>query len=205
MTSKTGRLVVLASGNGSNLQAILDACADGRLAAEVVAVVSNNPDAFALRRAEAADVDTVVARHHGRDRAEYDNELAYTVAAYAPDLVVLAGWDRLLTSVFVSHHITVNLHPAKPGAFPGLGAIERAYDAWRDGRVDHGGVMVHYVPDEGVDDGPVIGWEPVPFEPGDTLESFESRVHGVEHRLLVECIASALTTLIGSRKDSSIR
>ncbi|MGI9614497.1 MAG: phosphoribosylglycinamide formyltransferase [Acidimicrobiales bacterium] len=200
----SGRLVVLASGNGSNLQAILDACTSGRLDAEVVAVVSNNADAYALERAEQAGVDRVVAPHQNRDRATYDNELAYTVGAYRPDLVVLAGWDRLLTSAFVSHHITINLHPAKPGAFPGLGAIERAYRGWRDGTVDDGGVMVHYVPDEGVDNGPVIGWEPVPFELGDTLESFEARVHQVEHRLLVDCIASALANLTTSRKDSSI-
>ncbi len=194
-----GRLVVLASGNGSNLQAILDAVTEGRLDAEVVAVVSNDHEAFALQRAAAAGVETVVLPHEGRDRADYDTELAYTVATFGPDLVVLAGWNRLLTSAFVSHHITINLHPAKPGAFPGLGAIERAYDGWRAGRVDHGGVMVHYVPDEGVDDGPVIAWEPVPFEPGDTLEAFEARVHRVEHRLLVESIATALDTLLAAR------
>ena len=194
-----GRLVVLVSGNGSNLQAILDAVAGGRLDADVAAVVSNNPHAYALRRAEVAGVDTVVLPHEGRDRVEYDTELAYTVATFGPDLVVLAGWNRLLTSAFVSHHVTINLHPAKPGAFPGLGAIEKAYDAWRAGRIDHGGVMVHYVPDEGVDDGPVIAWEPVPFEPGDTLDAFEARVHRVEHRLLVESITTALNTLLPAR------
>ena len=194
-----GRLVVLVSGSGSNLQAVLDAVAGGRLVADVAAVVSNNPDAYALERAESAGVATVVLPHQGRNRAEYDTELAYTVATFGPDLVVLAGWNRLLTSAFVSHHITINLHPAKPGAFPGLGAIEKAYEAWRAGRIDHGGVMVHYVPDEGVDDGPVIAWEPVPFEQGDTLESFEARVHQVEHRVLVASIATALDTLSTAR------
>ena len=190
---------MLVSGNGSNLQAILDACDEGRLDAQVAAVVSNRADAYGLRRAEAAGVETVVAPHAGRDRADYDNELAYTVASYGPELVVLAGWDRLLTSAFVSHHVTVNLHPAKPGAFPGLGAIERAFDAWREGRIDHGGVMVHFVPDEGVDNGPLIGWERVPFEPDDTLETFEARVHEVEHRLLVDCIGKALATVRSAR------
>lgn len=190
---RRARLVVLVSGNGSNLQAVIDACADGRLEAEVAAVVSNVADAYAVRRARGAGIPTVVARHEGRDRAEYDNELAYTVAAYGPDLVVLAGWNRLLTTHFLSHHLTINLHPAKPGAFPGLGAIEAAYDAWTDGRIDHGGVMVHFVPDEGVDDGPVIAWEAVPFQPGDTLEAYEARVHEVEHRLLVACIDTVLT------------
>jgi len=182
----------MVSGNGSNLQAVLDACRDGRLNAEVVAVVSNDPDAFALTRAAEGGVPTVVAPHQGRDRAEYDNELAYTVASYGPDLVVLAGWNRLLTTHFVSHHVTVNLHPAKPGTFRGLGAIEAAFEAWSEGRIDHGGVMVHYVPDEGVDNGPVIAWEEVNFEADDTLETYTARVHEVEHRLLVEGIATVL-------------
>ena len=184
--------MVLASGNGTNLQAVIDACTEGRLDAEVVAVVSNDADAFALQRAAAAGIETVVAPHQGRDRADYDNELAYTVATLGADLVVLAGWNRLLSTAFVSHHTTINLHPAKPGTFPGMGAVEKAYDAWREGRIDHGGVMVHYVPDEGVDNGPVIAWEPVPFLPGDTLETYEDRVHGVEHRLLVGSIATVL-------------
>jgi phosphoribosylglycinamide formyltransferase-1 len=185
--------VVLVSGHGSNLQAVIDACAQGRLDAVVAAVVSNVADAFALERARAVGIPTVLAPHGGRDRREYDNELAYTVESYAPDLVVLAGWNRLLTSAFLSHHTTINLHPAKPGTFPGLGAIERAYAAWlQDGRTQ-GGVMVHYVPDEGVDDGPVIGWEPVELRAGDTLEEYRQRVHQAEHRLLVDSIGTALT------------
>lgn len=186
------RLAVLVSGNGSNLQAIIDACASGRLAAEVVVVVSNNPDAFALTRASDAGIETIVRPHQGIDRAAYDTELAYTVSSFAPDLVVLAGWNRILTTHFVSHHTAINLHPAKPGAFPGLHAIERAYQAWQEGTIDHGGVMVHFVPDEGIDDGPTIDWQAVPFEPGDTLESYEARVHDVEHTLLVRSIAKVI-------------
>lgn len=191
----TGKLVVLVSGNGSNLQAVIDACAAGRLEAEVVAVVSNVAGVYALERAEAAGIPTVVATHKGRERAAYDAELAALVAGYEPDLVVLAGWNRLLTSKFLSQHTTINLHPAQPGAFPGLGAIEAAYEAWRAGTVDAGGVMVHHVPDEGVDDGPVILWEPVPFEPGDTLARFTERVHATEHRLLVAAIGTVLAGL----------
>lgn len=183
---------MLVSGNGTNLQAVLDACRDGRLAADVAAVVSNDPEAYALTRAAEAGVPTVVAPHQGRDRVTYDNELAYTVASYGPDLVVLAGWNRILTTHFVSHHVTINLHPAKPGTFRGLGAIEAAFEAWSEGRIDHGGVMVHYVPDEGVDNGPVIASEEVNFESGDTLKTYAARVHEVEHRLLVDSIAIAL-------------
>jgi formyltetrahydrofolate-dependent phosphoribosylglycinamide formyltransferase len=193
--------VVLVSGNGSNLQAVIDACAAGRLEAEVAAVVCNVASAYALERARLAGIPTVVAPHPAghpdlavarQARLDYDHELAYTVASYAPDLVVLAGWTRVLSAAFLSHHRVVNLHPAKPGAFAGLHAIERAFEAWQAGRITEGGVMVHFVPDEGVDDGPVVAWEPVPFLPDDTLEAFTERVHAVEHRLLVDSIADVL-------------
>ena len=186
------RLAVLVSGNGSNLAAILDACADTTLDAEVKVVVSNRPDAYALTRASEAGVPTLVMEHRGVARRAYDAELARAVATVGVDLVVLAGWDRLLSEAFVTHHPVINLHPAKPGAFPGLGAIEKAYAGWLSGTVTSGGVMVHFVPDEGVDDGPVIVTEEVPFEVGDTLEAFTERVHATEHRLLVEAIAKVI-------------
>lgn len=197
----TDRLVVMVSGSGTNLAAILAACGqdpdgpapgEGGLEAKVVLVISNDPDAYALTRAKRAGVATSVLPHDGRDRAEYDTELAYEARIVGADLVVLAGWNRILTQHFLDHHRVVNLHPAKPGAFPGLGAIEQAYQAWTDGRITSGGVMVHFVPDEGVDTGPVIDWEEVPFLEGDTLEAFEARVHGVEHRLLVHSIGTVL-------------
>jgi folate-dependent phosphoribosylglycinamide formyltransferase PurN len=130
--------------------------------------------------------------HRGRDRAEYDRELAYEASIAGADLVVLAGWNRLLTDDFLAHHRVINLHPAKPGAFPGLGAIEAAFAAWERGEIKSGGVMVHYVPDEGVDDGPVIAWEEIRFSTGETLAKYEARVHQVEHRLLVESIGKVL-------------
>lgn len=186
------RLVVLVSGSGTNLQAVIDACASGALEAQVAAVVSNVASAYALERAERAGIPTVVLPHGGRSRAAYDEELAAVVSGYQPDLVVLAGWMRILTGAFLSRHRTINLHPAQPGAFPGVGAIEAAFEAWQRGEVTAGGVMVHHVPDEGVDNGPVIAWEPVAFQPGDTLGIFTERVHEVEHRLLVSAIAQVL-------------
>ena len=191
----TSRLVVMVSGNGSNLQAIIDAQASGRLPVEISGVVSNVESAFALKRATDAGIPTTVLSHKGRDRAEYDKELAYIVSSIGADLVVLAGWNRLLSGHFVSHHTTINLHPAQPGTFPGLHAIRRAYEAWKLGKISSGGVMVHYVPDEGVDDGPVIDWTAVPFMSDDTLEDFEQRVHAVEHTLLVDSINTALDRL----------
>ncbi|MDH4077196.1 MAG: phosphoribosylglycinamide formyltransferase [Acidimicrobiia bacterium] len=194
MSAARPRLVVLVSGSGTNLQAVIDACACGRLDATVAGVVSNVASAYGLERARAAGIPTVVLPHGGRDRANYDRELADVVASHKPHLVVLAGWMRILTDAFLSRHPTINLHPAQPGAFPGVGAIEAAFEAWQRGEVAAGGVMVHHVPDEGVDNGPVIVWEPVPFRPGDTLDSFTERVHTVEHRLLVSAIAQVLGT-----------
>ncbi|MDH3299668.1 MAG: phosphoribosylglycinamide formyltransferase [Acidimicrobiia bacterium] len=191
MTSRSADLfglAVLVSGNGSNLQAIIDACADGTLGAEVKVVISNRPDAYALTRAADAGVPTLVIEQGDQPRRVYDSELARAVATVGVDLVVLAGWDRLLSEAFVTHHTVVNLHPAKPGVFPGLGAIEKAFSGWLDGTVTSGGVMVHFVPDEGVDDGPVIETEEVPFEPDDTLETFTERVHATEHRVVVKAI-----------------
>ncbi len=186
------RLVVLISGNGSNLQAILDACASGELAAWVVAVVSNSPDAFGLERARQAGVPAIVVlKAKSQDRREYDTELAHLVASYRPDWVVLAGWMRVLSRAFLNrfpNHV-INLHPALPGTFPGTLAIERAFDAYQRGEITQTGVMVHLVPDEGVDCGPVLAQQSVPIYPRDSLADLETRIHSVEHRLLVETLA----------------
>lgn len=184
-------LVVMLSGHGSNLQAILDACASGELPARVAAVVSNKSAAFGLERARRAGIPAIARpKLKAQDRREYDAGLAELVAAYRPDWVVLAGWMRVLTSTFLDRfpNRVINLHPALPGAFPGTHAIERAFEAYRRGEVEHTGVMVHLVPDEGVDSGPVLAQEAVPILPGDTLETLEARVHAVEHRLLVDTL-----------------
>lgn len=191
------RLVVLASGNGTNLQAILDACADGRLPAGVAAVVSNKAGSGALQRAVGAGVPFVhVAPHAGEQRADYDARLADIVSGFDPDWVVLAGWMRILSMSFLGWfpRMVVNLHPALPGELPGVDAIERAWHEAQSGDRDHTGVMVHLVPDEGIDDGPVLATATVSIHPSDTLESMTSRVHDVEHRLLVETLATLCTT-----------
>jgi phosphoribosylglycinamide formyltransferase 1 len=186
------RLVVLASGNGSNLQAIIDACADGRLPASVAAVVSDHADAHALVRAGAAGIPAVhVGRHASEPRAEYDARLADVVAGFGPDLVVLAGWMRILTMSFLGWFPArvVNLHPALPGELPGTNAVERAWHEALAGERTATGVMVHLVPDEGVDDGPVLGTTTVPIRPDDTFESLTARVHAAEHELLIATLA----------------
>lgn len=187
------RVVVLASGHGSNLQAILDACADGRLPACVAAVVSDQADAPALVRAGRAGVPAVhVGRHAGEARADYDARLADVVAGFGPDLVVLAGWMRILTMSFLGWFPdrVVNLHPALPGELPGTRAIERAWHEALAGERTATGVMVHLVPSESVDDGPVLGSTTVPIRPDDTLDSLTDRVHAAEHELLVATLAT---------------
>jgi phosphoribosylglycinamide formyltransferase 1 len=182
------RLVVLISGSGSNLQAVIDACAAGQINAQVVAVISNRAEAYGLQRARQAGIPAVIkVRPKTQDRIDFDLELADLVASYQPDWVVLAGWMRLLSPAFLdrfSGHV-INLHPALPGAFPGTHAIQRAYEAYLAGEIRATGVMVHLVTDAGVDSGPVLAQEVVSILPGETLEQLEDRIHQVEHRLLV--------------------
>jgi len=189
------RLVVLVSGNGSNLQAILDACGSGELPASVVCVISNKADAYGLVRAKNAGVEAIHFAKQGDDsRNEYDTRLADLVLTKQPDYVVLAGWMRILTSSFLDRFPdrVINLHPALPDTFPGTHAIERAFDAYQRSEIEHTGIMVHLVPDEGVDNGPVLGTEIVPINKDDTLETLEARVHQVEHILLVNTLKEIL-------------
>jgi len=195
----TVRLVVLISGSGSNLQAILDACASGELPATVVAVISNKADAYGLVRAKNVGVRAIhCAKQGDESRNEYDARLAELVATKQPDYVILAGWMRILTSSFLNQfpNRVVNLHPALPGMFPGTHAIERAYEAYQRGEIDHTGAMVHLVPDEGVDNGPVLAMEIVPITKDDTLKSLEVNVHNIEHKLLVETLRKLISEVV---------
>lgn len=191
----TTKLAVLISGNGSNLQAIIDAIRMGVLPAEIVLVVSNRKRAFGLERAESAGIPT---RHHalkpyrdaGRDRRDYDADLAAMVAEAKPDFVVLAGWMHILSAAFLDRfpYRVINLHPALPGKFPGAHAIEDAFEAYRQGTIKETGVMVHLVPDEKVDAGPVIETATVPIYPKDTLATLTNRIHHVEHLTLIRAL-----------------
>lgn len=199
----TGRLVVLASGSGSNLQALIDATTDGRLDAEIAAVFVNRRSAYARTRADDHGIpqDFVPLRPYldkaDNDRAgreAYDRALAERIASHAPDVVVCAGWMHLFTSAFLDRLATpvVNLHPALPGEFPGAHAIDDAWQAHVERGLDRTGVMVHLVPDEGVDDGPVLRSGEVAILSDDTRESLEERIHGLEHELLVGAVADLL-------------
>lgn len=189
------RLAVLISGNGSNLQAIIDAIRMKALDAEIVVVVSNRKNAFGLVRAEKAGIPTRYFplkpyTDAGRSRSEYDADLAQLVAEYRPDWVVLAGWMHILSKAFLDHfpYRVVNLHPALPGQFPGAHAIADAFAAFQRGEIKQTGCMVHLVPDEAVDAGPVIGVAEVPIYRTDTLEMLTERMHQTEHRLIVQSL-----------------
>jgi formyltetrahydrofolate-dependent phosphoribosylglycinamide formyltransferase len=193
------RLVIMVSGSGTNLQALLDSMARGELAATAVLVVSNKKEAYALTRAQQASVPTLYFpltpfRQEADSRTAYDRALAATIAPYEPDLIVLAGWMRILTPAFLDAFPgkVINLHPALPGQFAGTHAIERAFAAYEAGEITQSGCMVHYVVPE-VDAGPVIGYTAVDIHPHDTLESFATRLHAAEHQLIVHATAQALT------------
>ena len=195
------RIVVLVSGGGSNLQALIDAAARGDLAVEIALVVSNRKDAYALERAVHAGLPTLYFPLKGyADRERYDADLAARVSAAAPDLIVLAGWMHILSPAFLNHfpRKVINLHPALPGAFPGTHAIQRAFEAYQRGEIDYTGLMVHYVIAE-VDAGEVIAQTVVPFEPDESLEDFERRMHRREHELIVRSTGLALGIAEGFR------
>ncbi len=186
------RIVVLVSGSGTNLQALIDARGD--LQMEIALVVSNRAAAYALERAKGAQIPTLYFPLKGyTQRGQYDADLADQIAPYAPDLIVLAGWMHILSPAFLNRfpHKVINLHPALPGAFPGVEAIQRAYAAYQRGEIAQTGIMVHYVIPE-VDAGAVIVQIPVVFRPGEPLDEFERRMHGHEHDLLVRATGMAL-------------
>lgn len=203
------RLVVLISGSGSNLAALLAACADGRISGQVVGVVSDRRDAYGLVRAAEAGVPTTLVpwrlmHKAGASREDFDAALAEAVAAYAPDLIVLAGFMRILTPTFLTRFdgLVINLHPSLPGDIIGAGAIERAFEEAQAGRREATGVMVHEAIAE-VDAGPVLGQVTVPILPEDTLDTLKARVHAAEHRLLIEVVARRCASFSRSSTDSS--
>jgi phosphoribosylglycinamide formyltransferase-1 len=181
----TFRVAVLASGTGTNLQAILDQL-HGRDGIEVAAVVSDKPGAQALERAAKAGVETgTFEKEDYADREARDAAIGDWLTERDVDLIVLAGYMQLLSPSFVERFRSriVNVHPALLPAFPGLDAIEQA--------LKHGvritGVTVHFV-DEGVDSGPIILQRPVPVPPSRDLDELEDAIHATEHALLPEAI-----------------
>ena len=211
------RIAVLASGSGTNLQALLDAVACGTLQAEVAVVVSDRVDAGALRRAATAGVAAVslpLADRNDPDvRQAYDHRLAEVLRAFEPDLIVLAGWMLILTSEFLDSFPAriVNVHPAllpdgggsevisSHGCLPALRGPRAVRDALRQ-RLPATGATVHYVT-TAVDSGPVILREEVPILPDDDEIRLHQRIKSVEHRLLPRAVAIALAALFASNVE----
>lgn len=173
------RLVVLISGSGSNLQAIIDACAAGNIPAEVCAVISNKADAYGLERARNSGIRAEVLDHKAfASRDEYDVALGELIDSFSPDCVVLAGFMRILTPSLVQKFKgkMLNIHPSLLPKYQGLNTHQRALDA--NDKVH--GVSVHFVTEE-LDGGPVIVQAQVPIENGDTAQTLAQKVHAQEH------------------------
>jgi phosphoribosylglycinamide formyltransferase-1 len=187
----TARLVVLASGSGSTLQAVLDAASAPDFPADVVAAGTDRPGCPAIRRAEAAGVETfAVPFADYPDRPAWDAALAEAIGKHRPDLVVLAGFMRLLAAETVARFPMVNTHPSLLPSFPGAHAVA---DALAHG-VKVSGVTVHRV-DAGLDSGPILAQAAVEVHADDTVESLQSRIQAVEKPLFVETIRQLCRTL----------
>ncbi len=181
---------VLISGRGSNLQAIIEAIGDGRLDARITVVISNRADAYGLRRAQAAGIETIVRDHKAySSRAAYESVLVDDLRAHNVDLVCLAGFMRLLGVTFVGAFPDriLNIHPALLPSFPGLHAQRQA--------VEHGvkisGVTVHFVTTD-LDAGPIVLQAPVPVLDTDTEDTIAARLLETEHRIYPEAIGLVL-------------
>ncbi len=204
------RILVLISGNGSNLQALIDACNTPKIpSSRITRVISNRKNAYGLVRAQNASIPTTYhnlvkyKKQQAADeagillaRVAYDQDLAQLILDDQPDLVVSAGWMHILSSAFVDALANakipiINLHPALPGQFQGAGAIHRAYTVFQKGEIDHTGVMVHHVISE-VDMGDPIVTREVPIVRGESEMNLENRIHEVEWELIVEGTAKAI-------------
>jgi len=177
----SSRIVVLISGSGTNLQAIIDASEVADYPGSVVGVVSNKSDAYGLTRAEDANIATIALSHKDFDsRENYDQALISKIDKLSPDVIVLAGFMRILSPAFVQHYQgkLVNIHPSLLPQYQGLNTHQRAIDA---GDTEHG-VSVHFVTEE-LDGGPVILQAKVPIFKGDTSDDLAARIHEQEHRI----------------------
>lgn len=200
--SKQASIVVLVSGNGSNLQTILDNCEQGLINGKVSAVFSNKADAYALERATNADVPAVFVNPKDfAEREAFDAELMAQIDQHQPDLIVLAGYMRILSADFVQHYAgkMLNIHPSLLPKYPGLDTHQRAID---NGDEEHG-ASVHFVTPE-LDSGPVILQAKVPVFSDDTAEDVASRVHEQEHMIYPMVIQWFCANRLGMVNDTAV-
>lgn len=185
MESTHCQIVVLISGTGSNLQALIDASVHSNF--KISAVISNNPDAKGLERAARDNIATETVNHREFiQREDFDLALRDRIDSYQPDLVVLAGFMRILGGDFVRHYLgrIINIHPSLLPKYPGINTHQRALDA---GDAEHG-VSIHFVTEE-LDGGPVIAQDRVPVLQGDTADVLAARVLEKEHLLYPKVVS----------------
>ncbi len=191
------RVAVFASGSGTNLQAIIDADIQ---TIEIAVVFTNNPDAYAIERAKKHNIQVEIIDHKNyKTREEYEKHIIEVLDPYKLNLIVLAGFMRILSTVFVRAYKNkiVNIHPALLPSFPGINAVRQALEYG----VKYTGVTVHFV-DEGVDTGPIILQSVVEIEDEDTEDTLLEKIHEVEHRIYpkaIELISSGEIEVIGRR------
>lgn len=186
MIDKMPRIVILISGRGSNMISIVNAVNEGSLPIKIMAVISNRPDAAGIEFAQQSDIDTAIIDHKSfSSREDFDQAMADKIDCYSPDLVILAGFMRILTTEFVEHFANklINIHPALLPKFKGMNTHQRAIDA---GETEHG-ASVHFVTAE-LDAGPVVLQAKVPVLSTDTAETLAARVLEQEHKLYPEAI-----------------
>ncbi len=188
MTRQTkASAVVLISGSGSNLQAFIDQIEAGELNIEITKVISNNPDAFGLERAKKANIQTAVINHRDYDSRElFDQALMDCIDQSEPEIIILAGFMRILTTEFVEHyeHRLINIHPSLLPKYPGTNTHQRVLDAdeaWH-------GASIHFVIPE-VDAGPVILQGRLEIKQDDTASTLQQRIHKIEHRIYPLAVA----------------
>lgn len=219
----TTRATVLISGEGSNLQALIDATTSTMPYLNIVRVISNKAKANGLNRASAASIPTtyhnlVSGKYQAPGendqaikaaaREKYDADLAEMVLADAPDIVICAGWMHIVTLKFLDPLAArkvpvINLHPALPGMYDGIEAIARAYEDYQKGKLDNDetGIMIHYVISE-VDRGEPIVVRKIKCNTPETLEELKTRIHEHEHQLILEGTAMAIIRLWEERSQS---
>lgn len=199
-TQQKPRLVVLVSGSGSNLQAIIDACQNQEVPGEIAAVIANRPDCKGLERAAAAGIPAIDIDHTAfESREAFDKELARCIDGYSPDLVVLAGFMRILTDDFVAQYTgrLLNIHPSLLPSYPGLNTHQRAIEAGDQ----YAGATVHFVTRE-LDGGPSVIRARVALQKDDTADALAARVLEKEHRiypLAVQWFCEGRLKLAGSQ------
>ncbi|KAI0417926.1 formyl transferase [Xylaria grammica] len=226
MAEYKARISCLASGNGSNLQALIDASASGVIAGTIVKVTVNKKDAYAVKRAESAQppipTDYFNLVKHGflatgekdpqkvkEARFKYDTALAERILVDKPDLIVLAGWMHVMSTGFLNPVAAagvpiINLHPALPGMYDGAGAINRAFEDFKAGKLENGitGIMIHYVVEE-VDRGAPVLTQEIQIRDEESLEDLEKRIHEYEHELIVKATALLAQKIVAAKGSAT--